>query len=270
MSDLASKLTKAQTTVSNTRAIVPKPTLKDDKEKVSNLFPFYTLSNYTLLIIPHFSSFFIPDPLIRTIYKYKTNGQGKQSAPEEKKKKEDNQLEKSSRDSRKIAAEAQHGLIAQVLKDILFSLPGRDTSSSSGSSSVDETRTVNEAEADDTKIDVDVEDRIDTEEETKKRVNVLEKVITSAVGIPPSFGFSSPSLSTSTPLPTTATTNTATSKPTPPPSETASEGAPVPSTAGVSEAKEAVEKLEMSEVEDEEEDGEEGEREEASMDTDTH
>ena len=80
-------------------------------------------------------------------------------------------MEKSSRDSRKIAAEAQHGLIAQVLKDILFSLPRRDTSSSSGSSSVNETRTAAEAEADDTKIDVDVEDRIDTEEETKKRVS---------------------------------------------------------------------------------------------------
>jgi len=40
---------------------------------------------------------------------------------EKEKKKEENQLTKSVRDSTKIAVEAQHGLIAQVLKDILFS-----------------------------------------------------------------------------------------------------------------------------------------------------
>lgn len=40
---------------------------------------------------------------------------------EKDKKKEENQLTKSVRDSTKIAMEAQHGLIAQVLKDILFS-----------------------------------------------------------------------------------------------------------------------------------------------------
>jgi len=39
----------------------------------------------------------------------------------DEKKKEDNQLLKSVKDSSKITAEAQHGLIAQVLKDILFS-----------------------------------------------------------------------------------------------------------------------------------------------------
>ncbi|EJD05421.1 Mov34-domain-containing protein [Fomitiporia mediterranea MF3/22] len=48
---------------------------------------------------------------------------GKQ--PEEKKK-EDSQLLKSTRDSAKLAAEAQHGLISQVLKDVLFSTrPGQ-------------------------------------------------------------------------------------------------------------------------------------------------
>jgi COP9 signalosome complex subunit 5 len=39
----------------------------------------------------------------------------------EEKKKEDNQLTKGVRDSTKIAVEAQHGLIAQVLKDVIFS-----------------------------------------------------------------------------------------------------------------------------------------------------
>ncbi|EKM76920.1 hypothetical protein AGABI1DRAFT_62649 [Agaricus bisporus var. burnettii JB137-S8] len=39
----------------------------------------------------------------------------------EEKKKEDNPLAKSVKDSTKIAAEAQHGLIAQVLKDVIFS-----------------------------------------------------------------------------------------------------------------------------------------------------
>ncbi|KDQ60418.1 hypothetical protein JAAARDRAFT_32821 [Jaapia argillacea MUCL 33604] len=43
------------------------------------------------------------------------------SFKKEEKKKEDNQLAKSVKDSTKIAAEAQHGLIAQVLKDIIFS-----------------------------------------------------------------------------------------------------------------------------------------------------
>ncbi|KAF8920826.1 JAB1/Mov34/MPN/PAD-1 ubiquitin protease-domain-containing protein [Mucidula mucida] len=46
---------------------------------------------------------------------------GKQKEKEEKKK-EDNQLAKSVKDSTKIAVEAQHGLIAQVLKDVIFSM----------------------------------------------------------------------------------------------------------------------------------------------------
>lgn len=52
------------------------------------------------------------------------------SGKKEEKKKEDNQLAKSVKDSTKIAIEAQHGLIAQVIKDVVFSmrpqLPVRD------------------------------------------------------------------------------------------------------------------------------------------------
>jgi len=55
----------------------------------------------------------------------------KPSAPKkEEKKKEENQLAKSVKDSTKIAVEAQHGLIAQVVKDIIFSMrptQGRST-----------------------------------------------------------------------------------------------------------------------------------------------
>ncbi|ESK84340.1 cop9 signalosome complex subunit 5 [Moniliophthora roreri MCA 2997] len=40
----------------------------------------------------------------------------------EEKKKEENQLAKSVKDSTKIAVEAQHGLIAQVIKDVIFSM----------------------------------------------------------------------------------------------------------------------------------------------------
>lgn len=51
-----------------------------------------------------------------------TYHQGKQTQTQPKeKKKEDSQLLKSARDSVKLAAEAQHGLISQVLKDYLFS-----------------------------------------------------------------------------------------------------------------------------------------------------
>ncbi|KAG2140682.1 JAB1/Mov34/MPN/PAD-1 ubiquitin protease-domain-containing protein [Suillus clintonianus] len=75
--DLHQKLSKAQASVSSTRA--PVPTMKGQDEKAS-------------------------------------------SAPKkEEKKKEDNQLAKGVKDSTKIAAEAQHGLISQVLKDIVFS-----------------------------------------------------------------------------------------------------------------------------------------------------
>jgi len=57
----------------------------------------------------------------------------KPAAPKkEEKKKEENQLAKSVKDSTKIAVEAQHGLIAQVVKDIIFSMrPAHGRSSAS-------------------------------------------------------------------------------------------------------------------------------------------
>ncbi|KAJ4487667.1 JAB1/Mov34/MPN/PAD-1 ubiquitin protease-domain-containing protein [Lentinula aciculospora] len=52
------------------------------------------------------------------------DGKQKESLKEDTKKKE-NELAKSVKDSIKIAAEAQHGLIAQVVKDVIFSIrPG--------------------------------------------------------------------------------------------------------------------------------------------------
>jgi len=52
---------------------------------------------------------------------------GKQKEKDDGKKKE-NDLSKSVKDSTKIAAEAQHGLIAQVIKDVIFSIrPGQQT-----------------------------------------------------------------------------------------------------------------------------------------------
>ncbi|KAG2151150.1 JAB1/Mov34/MPN/PAD-1 ubiquitin protease-domain-containing protein [Suillus bovinus] len=75
--DLHQKLSKAQATVSSTRA--PMPIVKGQEEKASSV------------------------------------------PKKDEKKKEDNQLAKGVKDSIKIAAEAQHGLISQVLKDIVFS-----------------------------------------------------------------------------------------------------------------------------------------------------
>ncbi|KAF9458160.1 JAB1/Mov34/MPN/PAD-1 ubiquitin protease-domain-containing protein [Collybia nuda] len=43
----------------------------------------------------------------------------------DEKKKDDNQLAKSVKDSTKIAVEAQHGLISQVIKDVIFSMRPR-------------------------------------------------------------------------------------------------------------------------------------------------
>lgn len=56
--------------------------------------------------------------------------QEKEPKPDDKKKKvEESQLSKSVKDSAKIASEAQHGLISQVLKDIIFSTrPGQQAS----------------------------------------------------------------------------------------------------------------------------------------------
>ncbi|TDL24536.1 Mov34-domain-containing protein [Rickenella mellea] len=77
LSDLQQKLTKAQSSVTSSRA--PVPQVKDKKMSL----------------------------LAAKVY--------------DEKKKEDSQLVKGVKDSTKIAAEAQHGLIAQVLKDVLFS-----------------------------------------------------------------------------------------------------------------------------------------------------
>ncbi|KAG6840034.1 hypothetical protein C0991_009461 [Blastosporella zonata] len=63
------------------------------------------------------SSTRVPIPTLKD----KDGAPGKQKEKEEKKKKDDNQLTKSVRDSTKIAVEAQHGLISQVIKDIIFS-----------------------------------------------------------------------------------------------------------------------------------------------------
>jgi len=82
LADLHQKLQKAQSSVPSSRAPVPALKDKDGKEVAQDL-----------------------------------DKKGKQKDE----KKEDSQLLKSVRDSTKIAAEAQHGLIAQVLKDILFS-----------------------------------------------------------------------------------------------------------------------------------------------------
>ncbi|KAH8829091.1 Mov34-domain-containing protein [Flagelloscypha sp. PMI_526] len=77
LSDLHQKLSKASSSVSNTRPIVP--VLKGDgKEK-------------------------------------------EQQVKKDEKKKEENQLGRSVKDSTKISAEAQHGLISQVIKDVIFS-----------------------------------------------------------------------------------------------------------------------------------------------------
>ncbi|KAG5351327.1 hypothetical protein C0989_006963 [Termitomyces sp. Mn162] len=50
------------------------------------------------------------------------DGNTKVGKEKEEKKKEDNQLAKSVKDSTKIAVEAQHGLISQVIKDVIFSM----------------------------------------------------------------------------------------------------------------------------------------------------
>ncbi|KAI0727448.1 Mov34-domain-containing protein [Fomitopsis betulina] len=50
----------------------------------------------------------------------------KAAKKEEKKKEDQNQLLKCAKDSEKLATEAQHGLIAQVLKDVIFSKRPQD------------------------------------------------------------------------------------------------------------------------------------------------
>jgi COP9 signalosome complex subunit 5 len=56
----------------------------------------------------------------------------------DEKKKEENQLAKSVKDSTKIAVEAQHGLIAQVIKDVIFSMRPRDSQASDSAARVSE------------------------------------------------------------------------------------------------------------------------------------
>jgi COP9 signalosome complex subunit 5 len=53
-------------------------------------------------------------------------------APE--KKKDESQLSKLTKDSTKTTIEQVHGLMAQVMKDILFNINKSETSSSSSSS----------------------------------------------------------------------------------------------------------------------------------------
>jgi COP9 signalosome complex subunit 5 len=77
LSDLHQKLTKAQNTISATKAAVP--SLKDSHKQKEK----------------------------------------------DKEKKDENQLAKSVKDSSKIAVEAQHGLISQVIKDVIFSMRPR-------------------------------------------------------------------------------------------------------------------------------------------------
>ncbi|KAI0264646.1 Mov34-domain-containing protein [Gloeopeniophorella convolvens] len=86
LSDLHQKLTKAAGNVTSTKPVVPTLPASTDK-----------------------------------------NGQtSKGSQKSEPKKEAENQLAKNVKDSTKIAVEAQHGLIAQVIKDVLFSSrPGK-------------------------------------------------------------------------------------------------------------------------------------------------
>jgi len=67
-------------------------------------------------------------PIVPPLPPEKGTSAGKKS---DSKKDPENQLAKNVKDSTKIAMEAQHGLIAQVIKDILFSSrPGQAPSQS--------------------------------------------------------------------------------------------------------------------------------------------
>ncbi|KAH9926816.1 uncharacterized protein B0H18DRAFT_1118870 [Fomitopsis serialis] len=52
-------------------------------------------------------------------------------------KEDQNQLLKGAKDSEKLATEAQHGLIAQVLKDVIFSMRPQDAALREVSEAVD-------------------------------------------------------------------------------------------------------------------------------------
>ncbi|KAF9815784.1 hypothetical protein IEO21_04368 [Rhodonia placenta] len=113
LADLAQKLTKAQTAISSTKA--PAPSLKDDKQAR----------------VCHSCQLSCDD--ILTVFDIQK---------EEKKKEDQNQLLKSVRDSDKIASEGQHGLIAQVLKDVIFSMRPQDAARSEVSEIMDTTMAI--------------------------------------------------------------------------------------------------------------------------------
>lgn len=113
LSDLHQKLAKAQSSVNSTRAPVPTLKEKDTGTGTQKVSATEFSINYCLNLCP-------------------------QQKEKEEKKKDDNQLAKSVKDrfvrcffdsfyadsdvSTRIAVEAQHGLIAQVIKDVIFSM----------------------------------------------------------------------------------------------------------------------------------------------------
>ncbi|KAF8511322.1 JAB1/Mov34/MPN/PAD-1 ubiquitin protease-domain-containing protein [Gautieria morchelliformis] len=102
LTDLHSKLSNAQKSIASTRPTLPSYSKTAGSESQSSG-----------LITPG------------------TKGKEKEIEKKEEKK-EDGQLLKSVKDAMKIAAEAQHGLIAQVLKDTIFSVRLRQGSASMG------------------------------------------------------------------------------------------------------------------------------------------
>ncbi|EIW77364.1 Mov34-domain-containing protein [Coniophora puteana RWD-64-598 SS2] len=109
LADLHQKLAKAQGAVASTRAPVPSTKEIRDKEREALRDGTGTGAGSS-----------------RDKEKEASGAAGKEKEKEStggKKdgKKEENQLAKAVKDSTKIAAEAQHGLIAQVIKDIVFS-----------------------------------------------------------------------------------------------------------------------------------------------------
>jgi COP9 signalosome complex subunit 5 len=106
LTDLHQKLTKAASNVPQTKPIVPPlpPGEKGSSSKVRELHPL--------------------DACVGS-------DTSRPSQKSESKKDVENQLAKAVKDSTKIAMEAQHGLIAQVIKDVLFSSrPGQVPSQS--------------------------------------------------------------------------------------------------------------------------------------------
>ncbi|KAF8166253.1 JAB1/Mov34/MPN/PAD-1 ubiquitin protease-domain-containing protein [Pholiota molesta] len=73
-----------------------------------------------------------------TLKEKDTSASAQKQKEKEEKKKEDNQLTKSVKDSTKIAVEAQHGLITQVIKDVIFSMRPKNGGDSSAAAQVAE------------------------------------------------------------------------------------------------------------------------------------